>query len=370
VVHSPPEPNWPSEWHAGPCIGYDKQYVNDTVPRYGVIVNAWNRERQIRVTVTQLLKLTRGYWELILVSDGSNDKTAQRAMDVLERMYTWPVCAEKETEVNEHTEWKTDPLTDTFMGIGKECYYAGHEPWKYMVRARVVIVPLTGILEPSANNLGMRMAEFAEFVIVMHDDMYMTSVGWNVQAAVPLKASRDVFSASMRCGHGWNIGSLIGLKCSNPAAPTPNVPWVFYVRDSGNRGPLIIRNEYARAIGYMDEVRIYIQYPGRVDNSDHEMHARAYGNGNGLYGSRNKWVSGYIPVPFTAPSSWVGGGRETWGTNETLEASIKYKDWVDKRHSSMASAGLIRSGGQGASNTHDETRQIPPKPRPPFAMTD
>ena len=344
VLFSPPEPNWPP-FFAGPCVGFDRVFLPGRSARYAVILNAWNAEKHIGRTLTQLIKLTRGSWELILVSDGSTDDTAQQAMELLQRFPHWPACA--------RTEFDTDV-------VGEECHYAENCKAENFVRARVVIVASPGILEPSSNNLGMRMAEDAEFFIIFQDDSMMTTAGWNVQAAAPLKMYPDVFSASMKAAHSWPVYSeddVIGYM---------RPPWGFYVRDTGNRGPLILRAEFARDLRYMDEVHFQaVIQVGMVLNSDHEFNSRAYGNGTGRYAHHRHWVSGYVPVP------WVEFKIRSPRTEQSVHATKRYLDWIEARRKRIDEEVGAELGSSSVPNTHNENRELPPgRPSTPFFLDD
>ena len=108
--------------------------------------------------------------------------------------------------------------------------------------------------------------------------------GWNEMLTIPLVIYDDVFSVSGNCAHnlkspyvnssatnastaaynGWhNIGhcmekDLVGFHEAKNSYRLSDVPIdylrFFHVRDSSNRGPLIMRGDMFRKLGFFDEV--------------------------------------------------------------------------------------------------------------------
>lgn len=241
-----------------------------------------------------------------------------------------------------HFSWPSPSKGPVHGDIGRECRLRGAPP-STLIRARVLRVPRPpGLMATIANNLQMRMAsEGVELHHLCDDDQLMTVPGWNVKAALPLRTWPDVFSSSMRCGHGYScgFGSMSGSKCTDPRSDIRGVPWQFFARDSGNRGPLTVRAASARHIGFMDEVH----HAGHITlNCDHEMNARAY--------TRLKQVSGYTPVPYTEERVRITPAPAAPNSSFTFEA---FKGWFSARR------GTFPPVHASPCVPHDGIRQFP-----------
>ena len=346
LLHRPPDhPNWPPG-HAGPCMALDALYVSGVAPVFSIGVASFNRERQVRTVLAQLLKLTEEPWELVWVDDGSTDKSLEVVLGALDRYAEgWDNACPRDLP-DENAAWPDASDAAEHGEIGAECVLS---PFRYLVRARVVHVQGTGLLEAFANNLHMRMAHpKAEFFVLLQDDQFMTSLGWNVQLAIPLRAFPDVFSASARCAHGYPDnagGNLTGARCSRPTAPHEHA-WGFYIRDSGNRGPLILRASMTRELGYMDEVTTGLTPIGAAD---HELNVRAYRHA--------KWKSGYVPVPYAQYAAVSGLGRSPSTPQEQM-LHAQMRVWSAERAARATAGGVPRPP---PSNSHDEVRALPPR---------
>lgn len=314
--HAPDFPNWPPS-HPGPCVLRDDKLLPEAPLAFAVLVTAWNRAGQIRVTIAQLLKLTREPWELIFLDMTSTDDTLSIVSGVLDRYIAgWPLCDGTEGDealIDVLAQWPSGTSANATGNVGVECQLRGAPPPSLM-RVRLLYTPDTGLLNTGSNNLQMRLAREPTFHVIVDDDQFMTVPGWNSWLAAPLREYADVFSVSMRCAHGWpDVGQLIGSKCVDSGAPQSGFPWGLHVADSGNRGPLLLRAEYARALGFLDE----INFVGR-GGDDHELNVRAR--------ATSGWVSGFLPVPWTEERccrsrQWRDGAA----------ASDRYMRWWEAR---------------------------------------
>jgi len=250
----------------------------NTVPVFSILVNAHNAKQQIRLVLVQLLKMTREAWELIVMDDGSHDGTTGEVLAVLNGYGAWPRCPYAAQAINAPFE----TARQTGGDLGRECVFAPST----LVRVVVVAVASPGLLETAADNVKLRLAHAqSQFFVLVHDDQLVTVHGWNSRLAAPARRWGDVFSTSMRCAHDFPAeGQLVGPKCADPQTPQPSA-FLFHVRDSGNRGPLLLRADATRALGYLDEVGY------TMTNSEHELNRRAAH----VFGM----VSGFLPVPYT-----------------------------------------------------------------------
>ena len=163
-----------------------------------------------------------------------------------------------------------------------------------LVHVRTVVQP-TSVWETVANNIGARAASpHSDFVVFIQDDQLMTQQDWNAVLAAPARLwPSEVVAVTARCAQTMYTpadGSTVG-RCNNDVSQPLNWPpaqrCTFYIRDSGNRGPLLVRHSALRQLGYFDEVHFWL------DDSDHDLAARAYQQLGGLVG--------LMPLDFVAP---------------------------------------------------------------------
>ena len=356
LIHAPAYPNW-APFLPGPCVVREEVLLPGAAPAFSVQVNVWNRERQIRVALVQLLKLTREPWELIVIVDGATDDSLGSVNEVLDGyLRGWPACgigAQKVVE-NASDVWPSGTEALSIGNVGVACALNGSPP-RSLVRALLITVPVTGYLGTFANNLHMRVAAAAlhpaEFFIFVDDDQFMTVPGWNVWLAHPARTFRDVFTVSMRCAHGWpDSSSRAGAKCGNTLTVQrpmgeglPAGQWRFFVRDSGNRGPLLVRAAMARELGYLDEVHFAGVWTDGSD--DHELNKRAYGYGTH---KQRRWVSGVLPIHFTEERCCRSAEAPL-----AAAAGARLKEWWQARRDSAE-----RLQDMGGSSGHDAERML------------
>lgn len=324
-----------------PCLAYEKVSQHDVSPSYSILINVFNSAARLRVVTTQLLKMTTGVWELIALFDACTDDSAQIMRDTLDRSADWPRCPY--STVNTSAVWQSGVNLTSYQGdMGRECWLANHD--STLTRIVLIDVPGAELRETAANNMLM-LASRGQYFILLQDDQIMTQPGWNVALTVPLRTWPDVFSVSSRCAHAFPLQStdqLRGAKCVDSAAVHPTnaeARCMFYVRDSGNRGPLAVRADYAHRLGYLDEVR----FDGG-GNDDHDMNTRAW--------EQHRWVSGHAPVDATEErccrSGKVGGAvdreRNEWWERQQVRALFEERGRRKNR---------VRVPGD-----HDEDRRI------------
>ena len=332
------------------CLLFERQYERHATPTFSVLVSGFNAAARLRILTTQLLKLTRGTWELIVLCDACTDGSLDVVRETLDRSKTWPACPYPEASINPAAVWQTGVNLTSHQGdIGRECWL---ETKGALTRAALIDVAGAELLETAANNV-LLLAARAPYMILMQGDHLMTQPGWNVALTTPLTTWADVFSVSARCAHDFDYsqqgGGLTGAKCLSSLTPQPTDParrCRFYVRDTGNRGPLAVRASYAHRVGYLDEVRFW----GEAGNDEHDMNLRAYA-GHG-------WVSGHAPIDYTEERCCRSAvTREDGGA-----AMDRYRHWLRERLASMKADPSLGAFGapphafvQGG---HDEVRAI------------
>ena len=188
------------------------------------------------------------------------------------------------------------------------------------------------VFETKANNLAAKSSQ-GEFVAIIQDDMLINEDGWDVRMLKPFHTFSDVFSVTSRTSHNWIFNSdshhvhldqiPIGIwsdvlqhvdhaHCKNTARDC------FEIRDSSNRGPLVINHSDLEKMEYFDEGF----YP--LDMDDHDLHYRMkkkLGKVTGLY-----WID------FISDTNW-GGTRENGIPKQWhLDANHKNQRIIYNRH--------------------------------------
>ena len=323
-------------------MAFDKTYSVSVLPEFSIILNTFQRENQIQNVLIQILKLTRGNYEILISNDGSSDSTSNKLLEIINEFESWPVNCSS-VDIDEH-EILPDIRFARSEQIGRRCFF--DNPLKYLSRIRLINIAPPGLFEAKSNNILMRLSQTTKFHVIMQDDMFMTKIGWNLFLVMPFRLYSDAFSVSMRCAHDWSTlySNSVGNKCSNPrSGVVKDEKFGYYVRDTANRGPLMLRASYVREIGFMDETDDFLA-GAKSQNSDHELNYRAY--------TKKAYVSGYVPVSWTSDSDMPGISLSgSTDKDETLKQRMV--SWIDTRRTKKATLGFPNP------NTHSEFRPLP-----------
>jgi len=293
-----------------PIILLDAQVVPLPPVVLSVIYASYNSGDKLRKTLPYLFANTMGSWELIIVLDGaSHDRSFTMTRKVIEDHWSNSTC----------------------------------------LRARVVKQP-TAVWETSANNIGMRMSSPQKAYALLQPDMLLTQVGWNEALLAPLLQDDRVFAVSGRCGHSFKAlyepdpGSFVGRCTSNVATPIPPYKYdgcTLYVRDTVNRGPLLVHASRVQSMGFMDEVHHLLV------NDEHDLILRA---------RMHNFIVGFVPIGFYSPLTWgaTRGGSDISRTPEHVLA--------DEATHKAGRAALAKSMGKSALQAllTDHSRLPPP----------
>ena len=169
------------------------------------------------------------------------------------------------------------------------------------------------VFETKANNIAAK-ASTGDYIIIVQDDMIINEHGWNTRLAKPTLEFSDTFAVTARTAHNWiynenskhidlseNLSDcwcdiLIHTDHAERGKIDRNT---FAVRDSVNRGPLLIKHDILESLEYFDE----IYSPQELD--DHDLCYRAY-NELGM-------VCGCYWVDIISDHAW--GGTRPDGAN-------------------------------------------------------
>ena len=267
-----------------PCLLMD-EWLLHIPPVYSVTLTVWNQEKLIDQTLHALLNYTHEWWELVVVFDQCHDES----ISIVEN------------------------ITKTFLS---QCNEPTNCPNHHLVHIRL-INQISGVSETTSNNIGMRAShENTSYFILVQDDIVVRQDSWNSILAIPMRLWADVFSVSGRCGHRYWSGSSedfvgrCGKDINRPLQMSCDARSAFYVRDTCNRGPLLLHAARTRTLGYLDEKNYWL------GDDVHDLNFRAYAS--------NRWVAGFQPMDFDAPLEF-GGSRRKINVPMTAE-EIQYRE--------------------------------------------
>ena len=222
-----------------PCLLMNDWIIKEN-PKFSIILTVYNQESVVGNTVKHIFELTTESFELVVVFDACTDNSIHSI---------------------------TSSISDKALPQN--------------LNHVMLIRQDTPVFETTANNIGMR-ASCGKYWVLVQDDMDIVYKGWNSAAASPLRIYSDVFAVSMRDAHMMYsentepISGIVGMSSEHDEC-------TLYVRDTVNRGPLVLRGSMVSRLGYLDEKNFYL------GNDDHDLMMRAYVN----YG----WVCGFFHVP-------------------------------------------------------------------------
>ncbi len=222
---------------------------NDIPFEYSVVVPIFNQETIIEKNIQSIIKNMDSNFEFIVILDNCVDNTKDIVLDYFKN--------------------------NTFDNIAKV----------------VVVEQTTPVFETTCDNIGFVLSS-GKYIVEIQADMEMIEYGFNSNLARGLQQYDDIIGVSGRCTHVFGncigVGKL-GELISEPIASL-NPPLdrnVLYMYGTCNRGPLILDRDKLKHMKYLDEQNYFL------DNSDHDLFARAY--------SEKNWNCGYIPIDFNCP---------------------------------------------------------------------
>lgn len=191
------------------------------------------------------------------------------------------------------------------------------------------------VFETKANNVGLKNSS-GEYCIIIQDDMIINEYNWNNRLLKPILNFSDIFAVTARNAHNWvyNINSqhqfleenLDNCWCdiliATDIVGRENINReTFAIRDSVNRGPLLIRHDILQKVNYLDESF------APQDMDDHDLCYRVYKE-TGL-------KAGCYWLDIVSESSWGGtrknGGPASW----LLKSHHKNSKIVWNRHKDL-----------------------------------
>ena len=257
-------------------------------PKYSIVLTIHNKQSILEEVLNRIYEYSSGNFELVFVLDGCTDESEDILMDFIRR----------------HAN----------NGVFTKVVYTDD------------------VFETKANNAGLKKCS-GEYSIIVQDDMFIDEAGWNENLCEPFKFE-DVFAVSGRCAHNWIVNEdskdiketetdlnrwSDALIHVDHAKHDNSFKGTFYIRDSVNRGPLAIKTEDLKKLGYFDEIF------APQDSDDHDLMFRAK--------RELGKICGYYKIDwFSRPE--YGGTRDENGVTKRwmLAANQKNAKILLKRH--------------------------------------
>ena len=271
-------------------------------PQFSINVTVHDKDFLIEKVLTNIFKYTTGDYELIIVLDGCTDNS--------------------ETVVKE--------TLSKFPEIKQQLLYA------------------PDVFETKSNNIAAKSSN-GEYIIIVQDDMVVQEQGWNQRMLKPVLSFSDVFAVTARTAHNWILNpnsrdrneGTIDSRWSDILIHTDHTERVrglsrdtFAIRDSVNRGPLLIKHDVLKHFNYLDEAY------SPQDLDEHDLCFKAY-NQLGL-------VCGCYWIDYISDHAW--GGTRPDGVNPA--------SWVLKSFHESAKVFAERHENQMSQPKHNEERTL------------
>ncbi len=305
-----------------PCVLYQRTRLK-TSPIFSIILPVNIQDKIIRENVQNILQFTQEAWEFIIVFDDSRDNSIKEVLAGLDAHG----CIDPQNERIDYPY--TNKSTDIKLA---SCN-------KELVRV-LLINQQTAVFETTANNIGMRAAK-GEFFVLLQDDHRPIALGWNTELAAPVRAFEDVVGVGARCAVDFfyiKRNESIGQDCELTPVEKPKCQ--FFIRDTVNRGPLLLHAEKVRILGYLDEQNLFLE------GDDHDFFARAW--------FQHGWVAGWYPTSFEHLFAY-GRSRK-----QHIEKSELEKAFMEARRQRGNGGGFLRQNVTAEQlASHNAVRIIP-----------
>lgn len=247
---------------------YNKIYNEYKDIIYSIVIPVFNQEDIIVDNLKSIIDNTINNFEILIILDYCFDNTEKNLFDFLEN----------------YQNTKTDFIQITIF--------------------KNELIPL---FETKCDNIGFKNS-IGKYCLEIQADMKMTEMGYNLHLTKPFLLYDNIIAVSGRCAHnlfsGGGIGKL-GTTIENTISELKLNKNKFYVYDSCNRGPLLLDRKKLEELNFLNEDDYFL------DNSDHDLMARAY--------LEKKYICGYVPIDFYAPLV-LGSTRN----NKTYNFSKEY----------------------------------------------
>jgi FkbM family methyltransferase len=250
-------------------------------PFFSIVIPIHNQEKVIRSHLGAAIRnMTEKPFEVILILDACSDGT------------------KKEVEC-----WISDII---------ECAHP------ILLTHVVILESSMPLFETAADNLGFFLGE-GEYVLEIQADIEITEKGYNMHLLEPFKHIPELLGISGRGCHSLTRTECAGRITRNVEYPMPPEYQrnLVYIAETCIRGPLLLNKAKLVEMGYLDEKHFFL------DNSDHDLFARAY--------KEKGWTCGYIPIDYI---SVLDNG-----------STRKVRDALNEEHFQRKKARYLTAGG-------------------------
>jgi GT2 family glycosyltransferase len=190
---------------------------------------------------------------------------------------------------------------------------------------KMVITSTDDVWEVKANNVGLKLST-QPYCMIIQDDMVVQEKDFDKKLLTPFLAYKDVFAVSARTTHDNTIIDN-QLHHIHPVGKESNLAkGIFVIRDSCNRGPLLLEHAALDNLGYLDE-----QFaPLHLD--DHDICMRAY--------KQLRMVSGAYMIDYRSDHEWGSSHRpevakisnDAWHKNAEIMKTRHYDALMGVKH--------------------------------------
>jgi glycosyltransferase involved in cell wall biosynthesis len=273
----------PHRLREAPCLSYHVSKRHCT-PRFTIVTPTFNCASTIQAYIEATARVVSLPFDWILVDDGSEDGTPERARDALEAL----AC----------------PL---------------------LARATIVRNPVP-VYETACDNIGFRLAE-TDVIVEIQSDIHVREPGFDALLIETLALSALPAAVSGRCGHSFlalrgplaralfGLGRNDGVGLHGTRIDTPDLVEPLRGRrfrcETVPRGPWALRKSDLQRFGSLDERCFFL------GNDDHDFHRRVYE----AEGRRPV----YVPMRLYAPLNAGATRRARTGVNAEIFRMLKHE---------------------------------------------
>jgi glycosyltransferase involved in cell wall biosynthesis len=228
---------------------YNKLYndIKDII--YSIVIPVFNQEDIIIDNLKSIINNTINNFEILIILDYCFDNTEKNILDFLENYQN---------------------TKDNFIQI------------------KIYKNELIPLFETKCDNIGFKNS-LGKYCLEIQADMKMTEMGYNLHLTKPFLLYDNVIAVSGRCAHNLFLGGGIGKLGKNIEKNISDLNLnknKFYVYETCNRGPLLLDRKKLEELNFLNEDEYFL------DNSDHDLMARAY--------LQKNYICGYVPIDFEA----------------------------------------------------------------------
>eukprot|EP01041_Mallomonas_annulata_P007438 gene7438-15215_t len=263
---------------------YSSLIFVDVTPMFSISMPLFNAKNIVGNSLRSLFNKTTSLWSLDIVLDSCTDNTSSVVIKVLNEL-----LPHVQASIIGHCSILCRNITGLCNSLS------------FPTRIRVISAA-TSLWETKAENLVYRTNNPSLAYVSVQPDQSVEEKGWNIHQSLPLRIWSDVISVSANCAHNinpikrslhtvgrCNTSTTFAVKKGRRGDRNST----FYIRETSNRGPLIIHAKKMQQLGFFDERNFLLS------NDDHDLHVRAF--------AYHRWITGFIPIDWKNRDGGYGG---------------------------------------------------------------